>query len=171
MHRYVLSTAIPLRISIGCEPVKAKGPISLNRTSESATSAQCKEGTEGAVPTEEYTPTGNEILRKLAWLYLQNVPPTTRKEFDHYLEYLKNVGCLIQGVEMGSLLITVKCVSLLVLEGLWADYTSGHLNEVVQKCLVTEDILADLGLAELKLTTAIREDDYKACKQFFQESG
>ena len=72
---------------------------------------------------------------------------------------------------MGSLLITVKCRSLQVLEDLWTDYTSGHLNEMVQKCLVTEDILNDLGLSELKLGTTIKENDYKACKQILQQSG
>jgi len=41
----------------------------------------------------------------------------------------------------------------------------------VQKCLVTEDILNDLGLSELKLCTTIREADYKACKQILQKSG
>ncbi|XP_020601168.1 uncharacterized protein LOC110040292 [Orbicella faveolata] len=158
-----------LEISIDCETVKAKG---LNRTSDSTNLAQCKEGTEGAVPTEDDTRSAEKFLLRIAQDYYHSVKPSDRKGFDDFLKYLTRMrGVLIQDVKSGSLVITVKCASLQVLEELWADYTCGHLNEVVQKCLVTEDILTDLGLAELKLKTTIREDDYEECKQFFQELG
>ena len=165
---YVFSTAIPVEICIGCQTVKAKGPISLNRTSDSTNSASCKAGFEGAV----VTPSADEIFLNIAWTYQQNVKPSTRKEFNDFLDFLVTVkGLLVSGFKSGSLLITVKCTSLQVLEELWTDYTCGHLNEVVQEYLVTEDILTDLGLAELKLKTTIKEEDYKECKQVFQELG
>ena len=72
----------------------------------------------------------------------------------------------IIGVSFGSLLITVKCDSLQILERLWEDYSSGHLGEVVQRSLVTEEILTKLSLTELKLETTISEEEYKACKMF-----
>lgn len=124
------------------------------------------------MPTEDDTRSAEKFLLRIGWDYYHSVKPSDREGFDDFLKYLTSVrGVLIEGVKSGSLVITVKCASLQVLEELWADYTCGHLDEVVQKCLVTEDILTDLGLAELKLKTTIREDDYEECKQFFQELG
>lgn len=67
----------------------------------------------------------------------------------------------------GSLLIKVTCSSLEILEGLWEDFSSGHLNEVIEQTLVTSDILEVLGLSDLKLQTTIKEEEYKKCKEFF----
>lgn len=124
------------------------------------------------MPTEDDTRSAKKFFLRIGWDYYHSVKPSDRKGFDDFLKYLTSMrGVLIEDVKSGSLVITVKCASLQVLEEFWADYTCGHLDEVVQKCLVTEDILTDLGLAELKLKTAIREDDYEECKQFFQELG
>ena len=169
-------------ISVECAIAKLKGTSSQNRTSDSANSSRTNERTQGAEPmnttcndveaTGGRIPTSNEILRIIALRRLQTMPPSNNEEFDDLRSYLTDVRDLfVQDVKLSSLLITVKCRSLQVLEDLWNDYTSGHLNEVVQKCLVTEDILNELGLSELKLNTAIRVDDYKACKQIFQEPG
>jgi len=68
----------------------------------------------------------------------------------------------------GSLIITVKCNSLQILDELWEDYCSGHLNEVAQKFLVTKDILETFGLIEMKLSTTIVEEEYKACREYIQ---
>ena len=59
----------------------------------------------------------------------------------------------------------VECVSLEILEGLWEDYNSGHLNEIAQKFLVTEEILKAFGLAEVKLSTTIKVEDYRSCRE------
>ncbi|KAJ7388940.1 hypothetical protein OS493_034870 [Desmophyllum pertusum] len=67
----------------------------------------------------------------------------------------------------GSLIITVECSSLEILEGLWEDYCTGLLNEMAQKFLVTEDLLKELGLTEAKLTTTILEEEYGACRKHF----
>ncbi|CAH3137906.1 unnamed protein product, partial [Pocillopora meandrina] len=76
---------------------------------------------------------------------------------------------IITGVAVGSLVITVKCESLMILEELWTDYSSGHLGEVVQNCFVTEKILKELNLAELRLKTTIDIEEYNACKTFFEK--
>ncbi|XP_068754719.1 protein mono-ADP-ribosyltransferase PARP12-like [Montipora capricornis] len=68
---------------------------------------------------------------------------------------------------MGSLIITVEVGSEEILEELWQDYQKGHLNEMAQTFLVTEDLLEEFGLIEFKLTTFIAEGEYKACQQFF----
>ena len=84
------------------------------------------------------------------------------------LEYLKvQLGISVVSHEEGSLLITVTCSSLKILEGLWKDYTSGNLNKEVEQKLVTPDVLNELGFSELKLKTTITEEEYNNCKEFF----
>lgn len=84
------------------------------------------------------------------------------------LEYLRiKLGVGVTNYRVGSLLITVTCSSLQILEGLWEDYSSGHLNKVIEQTLVTPDVLEKLGLSELKLKTTISEEEYKKCKEFF----
>lgn len=69
------------------------------------------------------------------------------------------------GVTTGSLIVMVECGSLEILERLWEDYRTGYLNEVVQKFLVTEEILKAFGLAQVKLSTTIKEEEYKTCRE------
>ena len=91
-----------------------------------------------------------------------------KKPLEILLEYLKTkLGVVVQGFRQGSLIITVSCSSLEVLEALWKDYRRGHLNEVVQDTLVTAEVLKELNLSEVKLKTIISEDEYKLYKDFF----
>ena len=91
-----------------------------------------------------------------------------KKPLEILLEYLKTkLGVVVQGFRQGSLIITVSCSSLEVLEALWRDYRRGHLNEVVQDTLVTAEVLKELNLSEVKLKTIISEDEYKLCKDLF----
>ena len=89
-----------------------------------------------------------------------------KNSFKILVEYLRlKLGVDVQDSRQGSLVITVSCNSLQVLEGLWEDYRSGHLSEVIQETLVTTEVLKELGLSELKLKTIISEEEYKACKE------
>ena len=106
------------------------------------------------------------IMRK----YFNTTELQSAEEFDRFLEYAKKMRVTIIGVSRGSLVITVKCESLMVLEELWTDYSSGHLGEVVQNCFVTEQILKELNLAELRLKTTMDKEEYNACKIFFEKS-
>ena len=109
-----------------------------------------------------------DVLNLIAVKYLQNVNPTTVGQFNEFLDYIQNVrNSLILSVETGCLIITVECGSLQSLDQLWKDYRTGLLNDMAQKYLVTEDILKECGLLEVKLITTILEDDYKACQEFF----
>ena len=91
-----------------------------------------------------------------------------KKPLEILREYLKTkLGVVFQGFRQGSLIITVSCSSLEVLEALWKDYRRGHLNEVVQDTLVTAEVLKELNLCEVKLKTIILEDEYKLCKDLF----
>ena len=98
-----------------------------------------------------------------------SIKPQSIKEYNQFLEYAKAMKVIIIGVSKGSLEITVKCVSLMILEAFWAEYSSGHLGEVVQNCFVTEKILKELNLAELRLKTTMEIEEYNACKMFFEK--
>ena len=108
------------------------------------------------------------VLNLIARRYLQTVKPSTVQEYSQFVTYLEKMReVLIVSVETGSLIITVECGSLQILDQLWEDYCSGYLNEMAQKYLVTDDILKECSLLEVKLITTILEEDYKACQEFF----
>ena len=102
--------------------------------------------------------------------YLNATELQSMEEFEKLLEYAGLMRFTIIGVSRGSLVITVKCESKMDLEELWKDYSSGHLGEVVQNCFVTEQILKELNLAELRLKTTMDKEEYNACKIFFEKS-
>ena len=92
-----------------------------------------------------------------------------KKPLDLLLEYLKlKLGVDVQGYRLGSLIVTVSCSSLEVLEALWKDYRTGHLNEVIQVTLVRAEVLKELDLREVTLRTIISEEDYLSYKNFLK---
>lgn len=118
----------------------------------------------------ENVPNAQVVLNAIASRYLETVRPSNREEFNEFKQYLTEVlKILIVGIRRGSLIITVKCSLLQILEELWEDYCSGHLNEMGQKCLMTEEILREFGLKKAKLTTTIPKREYRTCQQYFME--
>ena len=112
-------------------------------------------------------PSPQQILSLIASKYLNNLNPSTPEEFNSFIRYMKEVReVILFDCKHGSLIITVECGSLKILEELWQDYCTGNLGRVVQECLVTEDILKELGLSEIKLITTIDEKDYKDCQKY-----
>ena len=81
---------------------------------------------------------------------------------DAYNLALKSVG-------VGSLEITFQCTSLESLECLWSDYQSGHLNDIAERYLVTDDIRKKLNLENVSLKTIIEEENYLICKRVLME--
>ena len=75
-----------------------------------------------------------------------------------------NLEVKVKEATEGSLRITVQCYTLEILERLWEDYTSGHLNAVAEECLLTDDIKRRFDVVSVKLKTIIFEEDYLACK-------
>ena len=116
-----------------------------------------------------YSNTEREVLCRVAQNYLVHSPPRNREERDEFEKHLEKVGTLIRGVKLRSLVITVKCDSLKSLEELWKMYSCGHLGKIVQDCFVTEKILKELNLAELKLKTTMDLEEYNAYKLYFLE--
>ena len=124
----------------------------------------------GAESPPAPSPTSTEkVLSLIASNYLQTTPPRTEAEHNRFLTYMERMRVNITGVTMGSLVITVRCNSLQILETLWDDYSSGHLRQVVQRCFVTKEILTELNLAALKLKTTISEEEYKANKAYYEK--
>ena len=92
--------------------------------------------------------------------------PEKAKCLYYYLEGVLDLK--VKEATEGSLRITVKCRNLEILEGLWEDYCSGHLNAIAEECLLTDDIKRRLYVQFVKLKTTILEEDYLVCKQFLK---
>ena len=119
----------------------------------------------GAVPSSQ------EVLNSIATKYLQELNPSTPEEFNEFIQYMEKVRkVIVVDVQNGSLVLILECSSLQILDELWEDYCTGHLNEVAQKFLVTDEILKEFGLAEVKFTTTINEEEYKACRELLLNS-
>ena len=90
-----------------------------------------------------------------------------KRQLELLISFLKEkLRVDVQSHRRGSLVITVSCSSLEVLEALWNEYQTGRLNEVVQDTLVTRQVLEKLDLSEVKLRTIISEEDYLSYKGF-----
>ena len=134
----------------------------------SATSAAS--GDVSCPKTEDLHAIKEEFFLSIVRKYFNATELHSIEEFEKFLEYATLMRFAIIGVSRGSLVITVKCESLMDLEKLRADYLSGHLGEMVQNCFVTEQILKELNLAELRLKTTMDIEEYNACKMFFEKN-
>ena len=90
---------------------------------------------------------------------------SSKKGLRDFYRYLVGTLDLINiNSEGRSIKINVTCCTLEILEGLWDDYCSGHLNAKAEECLITEKVKDELGMENITLTTTILEEDYLACK-------
>ena len=131
-----------------------------------------------SLPPEQSSAEGTAGLSTLTELQAsqQNIPVALdfwyvvysfKRPLELLIRYLKiKLGVDVQSYRLGSLVITVSCSSLEVLEALWNEYRTGRLNEVVQDTLVTRQVLEKLDLSEVKLRTTISEEDYVSYKGF-----
>ena len=181
-----MSSAL-LRIKIDCEAISGPGlqqgaTVMIEQPQESQ--GVIKEGAVASVTSSQsqvsnttaslsgnvgnsVIPSTQQIMNLVASKYLNNRNLSTPEDRSGFIRYLKEVReVLVLDCQSGSLIITVECVSLKILEDLWQDYCTGNLGRVVQECLVTEDILKELGLSEIKLITTIDEKDYKDCQKY-----
>ena len=115
----------------------------------------------------EGLPSAQNVLNFIAFKCFQEVDPSKPDELNGFLQYLKEVReVLIVDTQSGSLIITVQCVSVQILDDLWEDYSTGHLNQMAQKFLVTEEILKELSVIAVTLTTTILREEYNACREY-----
>ena len=169
-----------MEILILLESLKANRPIaSSSPQAESAQLPSERLETRIAMPSEQPSveraanlPTSMEMQA----LSQQNRPVildfwyiiySFKSSLNLFINYLKmKLGVDVEDYRLGSLVITVSCSSLEVLEALWKEYRTGHLNKVVQETLVTAEVLEKLDLNEVKLRTFISEQDYLSYKDF-----
>ena len=112
----------------------------------------------------------NKYMRKKIEAAIEKFDLSSEEELYNLHAYL--VGHLrLMGVsfDKGSIKITVKCGTLEILERLWDDYRSGHLNQVAEECLITEKVKDELDMETITLMTIILEEDYLACKLSLME--
>ncbi len=174
--------AARLRLRIDCEAISGPGP--LGGSSELVVAprepqagiqlqAEATGGSLGGVSNQGALPSTQEVLNLAAVKYLKTIDPSKPEDLNglvYYLERVRNV--LIVDTKSGSLIITVECCSLEILDRLWEDYCTGFLNKMAQRFLVTDELLKELGLTEVKLKTTILEEEYRACREhFLQYSG
>nr|XP_058963363.1 uncharacterized protein LOC131790198 [Pocillopora verrucosa] len=145
--------------SVRCREVQQSGASATSAASGSVSYPQ----------TEDFKASKERDFQLIFHDCYHSTKPQSIEECNQFLEYAKAMKVVIVGVSEGSLEITVKCVSLMILEAFWAEYSSGHLGEVVQNCFVTEKILKELNLAELRLKTTMDIEEYNACKMFFEK--
>lgn len=102
--------------------------------------------------------------------YLKQMVLKAKDKLDSLYRYL--VGKLgLKNIifEGNSIKVNVTCCSLEILEGLWDDYCSGHLNAKAEECLITEKVKEELGMENITLATTILKEDYLACKSFLMK--
>ncbi len=108
-----------------------------------------------------------QVMNIITLRVFQNLDPSTDEGINGFVKHIENIRrAFIVDFDKGSLVLTVKCNSLEILKGLWEDYSTGRLGELAQQFLVTEEILEELGLAEVKIKTTILEEDYRACQKY-----
>ena len=136
---------------------------------KASTASGTKRKRHSVADLEDPQPLKKKVLCLIAMNYLDTTPAQSRDERNEFKEYLQEMKVFIIGVSVGSLVITVKCDSLSSLEELWEDYSCGLLDKMVRDCFVTEKILKELNLAELKLKTTMDTEEYNAYKLYFLE--
>ena len=169
-----------MEIIILLESLKANGPVASSSPQvESAQLPSERLETRIPIPPEqpsEERPASLSTSTQLQALSQQNRPVildfwyivySFKSSLNLFISYLKmKLGVDVEDYRLGSLVLTVSCSSLEVLEALWKEYRTGHLNNVVQATLVTAEVLEKLDLNEVKLRTFISEQDYLSYKEF-----
>ena len=118
----------------------------------------------------DVVPNTQDVLNMIADRHFKRRDKSNAEKLDDFVEYMERVRkVLIVDTQTGSLIITVECGSLEILDDLWDDYCTGNLNEMAQQYLVTEDILKEFGLVEVKLSTTIQEEEYRAAREYFMQ--
>ena len=100
-------------------------------------------------------------------LYSDAFPFPVNESPQYGQHHVKLVHLSTPGEELeGKIRIALECHDLKRLERLWEWYRSGHLNSLVEKFLLTDDIKETFGVESLNVETTIFEEDYQACKEY-----
>ncbi|XP_020622142.1 uncharacterized protein LOC110059758 isoform X3 [Orbicella faveolata] len=126
---------------------------------------------------------GNKLrdrMKRHATIGLDCFPLSTLEELQRFCCYLRaQLNAEIKEKNAGSLILTVHCRTLEILERLWEDYCSGRLDTVAEECFLSDDERTkkkeemgeeskdDADIVGLK--TTISETEYLRCKTFLTE--
>ena len=157
-----------------CDPERVVAGVKRKAVLPISSPVQPQAGATGEFDTanigSDGVPSSQGVLNLIAYKYFQTVDPSKQEERNGFIQYMEDVRkVLFLDAQTGSLIITVECGSLEILDELWDDYCTGHLNEMAQKYLVTEDILMEFGLVEVKLSTTIQQEEYRAAREYFMQ--
>ena len=83
------------------------------------------------------------------------------KSFTDHIENVYRVNLVTVG--KGSVIIILDCPTLDSLEHLWNDYLAGHLDNLAERYLVTNELKKKLNLETVCLKTTMVEEDYLNC--------
>jgi len=121
-----------------------------------------------------------ECLTSLATQEMECFPLTTQQKLQQFCYYLReNLDLELSQKKTGSLILTVHCRTLEILEQLWEDYCSGHLDEVAEECFLTDETtktkeeMGEKSKADvdtISVETTISKEDYLRCKKFFNRN-
>ena len=89
------------------------------------------------------------------------------KSFTDHIENVYLVNLVTVG--KGSVIIILDCPTLDSLEHLWNDYLAGHLDNLAERYLVTNELKKKLNLETVCLKTTMVEEDYLNCKEALME--
>ena len=95
-----------------------------------------------------------------------NVEEDLKSFTDHLVDVY---GLLLVTVGKGSVIIILDCPTLDSLEHLWNDYLAGHLDNLAERYLVTNEMKKKFDLETVSLKTTILEEDYLNCKEALME--
>lgn len=102
----------------------------------------------------------------IAYKCFEKVDPSNRDELNGFLKYLREVReVIVLDVKTGSLIFTLECESVQILDDLWEDYSKGNLSKEAQSSLVTNDILEEFNLSSFKLLLSINYQEYTSCRR------
>ena len=112
-----------------------------------------------------------ETLERQVQAYMRFCNISTTEGVSGLIEHIhRTYNLALNSVGLGCLEISLQCPSLESLERLWSDYQSGHLNDVAERYLVTDDIKKKLNLKNVRLTTTIEDENYRICKKILMET-
>ncbi|XP_067019588.1 uncharacterized protein [Acropora muricata] len=95
-----------------------------------------------------------------------NIEEDLKSFTDHLVDVY---GVHLVTVGMGSVIIILDCPTLDSLEHLWNDYLAGHLDNLAERYLVSNEMKKKLDLETVSLKTTILEEDYLNCKEALME--
>ena len=120
-----------------------------------------------------------ERIKTFGTLELELFPLSVHEDLEKFCYYLAStLNIHLTGKQAGSLILTVHCRTLEILEQLWQDYSSGHLDSVVEECFLADETTKTNGQKGKKseahvdtigLETTISKEEYLRCKNFLTE--